>query len=183
LEERLLSVEIKDQFIYELEELTGLSAQNATRVLQDIKKKTLQRTVANLTKWVEQYVPRRTGQLQDSIIKALEDNSRLDSGDIILNFGSNVPQAEFCEDMEDYNVQHSGERGYAYYNGYSGGTKKHPMRPSPARVLLNDPDAKGHWFTEMKIAASDFLVQNAADITRQLVGNVGKITKDVLRSL
>lgn len=95
--------------------------------------------ITELILWINIYVPVRTGQTAWYLIDMLK-GSNIYKNILRIVLASHVPYAEELEEMEDFNVQHFGERGYVYYPNRFG------IR---GPVVLYDPQAKGHYFTEL----------------------------------
>jgi hypothetical protein len=105
--------------------------------IDTILRAALSRTIDDLDRWIDTYVPKRTGQLRDSL-KANLRSSRVIQGKLLkLYFGTRLDYAEFVNEMTTSQVAHSGETGYAYYYGHYG------------RITLDDPNAIGNFFDAM----------------------------------
>jgi len=95
--------------------------------------------------WINLYVPVRTGQTAWYLIDMLK-GSNIYKNILRIVLASHVPYAEELEAMDDTNVQHFGEKGYVYYNNRFG------IR---GPVILYDPQAKGHYFSELVAYAEE----------------------------
>lgn len=110
-------------------------------MLEFIKKNLLD----ELIKWIDVYVPKRTGQLRE-LLKQWLNGSNIANQVLRIVIGTNLPYAGRVEGMETLNVRHTGEVGYVYYPNIFG------IR---GKVLLQDPSAVGHFFTELMKFAVD----------------------------
>ena len=109
----------------------------AVTLIDTILRATLSRTIDDLDLWIDEYVPKRTGQLRDSLKKNLRSSRVIKNNLLKLYFGTHLNYADFVNDMTTQQVQHDGETGYAYYYGHYG------------RITLDDPDAIGGFFDAM----------------------------------
>lgn len=93
----------------------------------------------DLTLWIKTYVPKRTGQLQENLIRHLESSTVITKGNLLrIVLGTNIDYAEAVNEMVTTQVRHMGEVVRVYYYGYHG-----------EKIVLNDPEAVGHFFDEL----------------------------------
>jgi hypothetical protein len=111
-----------------------------TNVLQDA----LDWTLEDMKEWIKEFVPKRTGQLQDNLLANIE-SSRVVDFTLKLIIRTSIDYAADVNAMSDAQVQHdatwfehSGKRAYAYYYGNYG------------PIFLNDPNAMGGFFQELQ---------------------------------
>lgn len=104
--------------------------------IQDMLMYVLDELILELETWINSKVPKRTGQLRDSLIDNLHSSTvKIGLMEIIL--GTLLPYAEDVAAMTTTQVRHSGEDGSAYYYGNYG------------KIILDDPDAIGNFWVEL----------------------------------
>ena len=96
--------------------------------VQELLKDILQNTTIELIAWIKKKVPKRTGQLRQSLLDNLE-SSQVQKGLMRIILGTHLNYAKFVNEMSTSQVAHSGQMGYAYYYGNYG------------KIVLLDPDA------------------------------------------
>ena len=109
--------------------------------------------IFELTMWINLKVPKRTGQLRDTLIDTL-NTSTAGTGELKIELGSFVEYASDVDIMRTFKVRHFNEWGTAYYYGHSG------------RILLNDPFAVGEFWERLQVHAHErlsFITQRASD--------------------
>ena len=173
------------EFLVELEQ--GLSPNNVEFITDgsDISKagvlrakliSTFDSTIINtkleLTNWINAFVPKRTGQLRDQLIKSLMDSPH-SVGQALIQISADVAYLAAVNKMSDAQVQHFGEKGYAYYYGYNG------------IVILYDPMAKGGFMTHLKGAVTEILRDAWDQAKEQFMGNeaqrLSKVAPDMYK--
>ena len=143
-----------------------MTSQQLISLIEPILYATLQNTITDMIRWILKYVPRRTGQLRDTLIKSMK-SSRVQNGMLKFIVGTHVQYANKVNQMSTSQVQHnswfehSGHRAYAYYYNYKHrGTKvgKRKMKigkrykgPSHYRIFLSDPDAVGMFWDTLLV--------------------------------
>jgi len=155
---------VKPKITYIAGQLTNLTKQQVEQLISAILRDTLFLVKMDVRRWVELYVPYRTGQLQQNILDNFE-SSFSDAEQLKIYLGANVDHARFVNKMDQSNVQHSAEIGYAYYNGYHG------------KIMLNDPTAQGHFFGIMVMYARDRLRFHLSNVKSAYIGSVGVAAK------
>jgi len=93
----------------------------------------------DLNVWIDINVPKRTGQLRH-FLKLWLEGSNIYKNVLRIIFGTYLPYADAVEAMDTGMVRHFGQRGYVYY------TNIFKIR---GPVTLDDPQAVGHYFTEL----------------------------------
>ena len=116
---------------------TGIGIATATWVIDMVLRTALSHTIDDLDDWIDEFVPKRTGQLRDSLKHNLRSSRVINKTLLKLYFGTHLDYADFVNDMTTSQVAHNGTIGYAYYYGNYG------------RITLNDPNAVGSFFDKM----------------------------------
>ena len=96
----------------------------------------LEQLLLELEIWINKFVPKRTGQLRDSLIANLY-SSEVKKGLMRVILGTHLDYAEYVADMSTMQVRHFGEKGYAYYYSSNG------------PIILDDPNAIGNFWEEL----------------------------------
>ena len=130
--------------------------------IQKILNETLDLTVKETEEWIDEFVPKRSGDLIESLKKFLNKSKPPTStaGEIrgvrlILGVGAEVPYAKYVMDFTDEQVQHANT-----WREHSG--KKAYSKGQP--VLMNDPEARGMFFEMLLIYAVERLRTNLTKI-------------------
>ena len=130
--------------------------------IQKILDETLELTITETEEWIDEFVPKRSGDLRESLKKYLYRSrppettvGELKGLRLILGVGAEITYAKYVIDMEDYNVQHdatwyehSGKRAYS----------------KGSRVFLDDPNALANYHNEMVRFAVERLKINLSKI-------------------
>jgi len=130
-----------------------LSYDEVLDTINDMLLYVLDELIHELEIWIKTKVPKRTGQLRDSLIANLH-SSYVKLGLMRIILGTNLDYAEAVNEMSTQTVRHSGELGYAYYYGEHG------------KIILNDPQAIGGFFDALLSYAKErcmFILQRAID--------------------
>jgi len=101
--------------------------------------------MADIEKWIKNYVPKRTGQLRENLLRQLQSSRVLKGQFLRLVLGSHITYMRFVDAYSTAQVRHANEPGYAYYYGHWG------------KITLNDPKAIGHFWGLLKLYARDRL--------------------------
>ena len=96
----------------------------------------LDELIADLRAWINKKVPKRTGQLRESLLKNLE-SSYVKKALMRIVLGTDIKYAPDVAEMSTSQVRHFGEEGYAYYWGEHG------------KIILDDPEAIGNFWEEL----------------------------------
>jgi hypothetical protein len=137
----------------------GISPRDFLSTIKLILDETLDKTIKDLKEWIYKYVPKRTGQLRDNLIKHIETSQYLSKGLLEIIIGTDLDYAQRVSQMSTRQVRHSSwfehaqrgkrpkkykrkkklkpKRAYAYYYGHHG------------RIFLNDPDAIGNFWNKL----------------------------------
>lgn len=126
----------------------------------------LDELMADLRAWIIEKVPKRTGQLQDNLLKNLK-SSNVKKALMRVVLGTNIDYAPDVAEMSTSQVRHSGELAYAYYY------EKH------GKIYLNDPKAIGNFWEEL----IDYAQERMKNILERSIGEyfagTGKLIKAV----
>lgn len=134
-----------------------LTYEQVKTLVNNLLREVLDSVVRELEEWIRSRVPKRTGQLRDSLLANLS-SSRVVGGVLRLILGTSLDYAEYVDDMSTAQVRHSGEEGYAYYYGHYG------------RVALDDPQAVGNFFGRLRDYASRRVSANLAKAKARYLG-------------
>jgi len=116
--------------------------------------------------WINTKVPKRTGQLRDSLLKNLE-SSNVKKGLMRIVLGTHLDYAPDVAEMSTAQVRHSGEVGYAYYWGASG------------RLILDDPEAIGNFWDVLIAYAKERTKTILARAINEYFAGTGTLIKTV----
>lgn len=129
-------IQVNKKYITYIAGNRNITAEEVKQTISDILSETLNITLTELEEWINKYVPKRTGQLRESLIRNLH-SSRVKGMILRLILGTSLDYAEEVNEMSTAQVAHSGEKGYAYYYGNYG------------PIILNDPEAIGNFWDEL----------------------------------
>jgi len=140
-----------------------LSKQVIEDIIKKIMVKALNDTIMLGKNWVNTYVPKRTGQLRDSLNKSLEASGKYKNAlKTKLVAGTHLNYAKYVNKMRTSQVRHFGKKyGYAGYYG------------APFKVLLNDPKAIAPFWGQFKMYLRKQLKNKVLEYIRfytQMVG-------------
>ena len=115
--------------------------------IQDILEETLRVTIKETEEWIDQFVPKRSGDLRKSLkhflnrsIPPVSTKGELRGVRLILGAGEDVKYASYISAMTDEQVQH--ENTWLEHSGRKAYSKGRP-------VLLDDPNAIADFFNVM----------------------------------
>ena len=144
-----------------------LTFEEAKLLIQNILADTLAWTLIEVEEWINTYVPKRTGQLRENLIRNLQSSWVKGGFNIRLVIRTHIDYAAKVNAMSDAQVQHSGTwyehsgaRAYAYYYGYHG------------RIYLDDPEAIGGFFEVMQQYAKLRVFVNLAKAKARHLGYI-----------
>lgn len=155
-------VEVSD---FDIEYIAGNSSYTYDQVcafVQTILNETLELTIKEVEEWIDEFVPKRSGDLIESLKKFL-GRSRpppIAAGEIrgvrlILGSGADVKYARYVAEMSAEQVQH--DNTWYEHSGKKAYSKGQP-------VLLDDPHALGEFFGKMIDYATERLRTNLTKI-------------------
>lgn len=164
-------VEVTQQKVtYIVGKVPNLKINQVKNLIFKILKEALEKAVKDQKLWVNDYVPKRTGQLREDLIKHLE-SSKVQGMTAELVMGVDetvVPYVKYVNKFNTRNVrhfgtytEHSGRYAYAYYGGHRG------------RILLNDPKAIGHFWGLMRENGKARLKLRLKDSIKNNTGAIG----------
>ena len=139
-----------------------LTHEQVITFIMDIMNETLELTIKECEEWIDKYVPKRSGDLIESLKKFLNKSKpppttvgELRNVRLILGAGADVKYAKYVMEMTDAMVQHEGTWfEHSGKRAYSKGE----------RVFLDDPDARGGFFDMLVIYAIERLRMNLSKI-------------------
>jgi hypothetical protein len=153
-------INITEPKIHYLIGATKLDYQGVMFLVDDIMTKTLEYTITDIEEWISIYVAKRTGQLQDSLIRFLKTSAWVNNK-LKLILGTDLEYAQYVNNMSSNQVRHSGEIGKAYYYGFFGD------------VLLDDPMAQGGFWGLLRMEGKRSLKDNFARVRMEICGGLG----------
>jgi len=133
-----------------------------TNILQD----TLDWTIIDVEAWIKEFVPKRTGQLQDNLLLNLQSSFIKNKTMIRLVLKTFIDYAGDVNAYSDAQVQHnatwfehSGARAYAYYGGHHG------------PIFLDDPEAVGGFMSKLQEFAKGRCLFNLTKAQMKFMGS------------
>lgn len=147
-------VAIEDTLIKYIIGKEEVTYNEAKAVIRSILQETLDLTLEELQDFIDTKVPKRTGQLRDNLARHIL-SSRVTDTALKLRYGTGVDYASYVNEMTTEQVRHHGEKGYAYYYGHAG------------PIILNDPEAIGHFFDKMGEYAHERILTNYEKIKQK----------------
>lgn len=149
----------KAQIKYIAGRVDNLSYEDVKDIIENLLREVLNLTLGNIELWIEERVPKRTGQLQENLLRHLK-SSRVSRGILRIVIGTAINYAADVNEMTTAMVrhhgtwrEHSGKKAYAYYYGHPG---------NPPVVFLDDPKAEGQFFEKLLTFAYDRVLINLA---------------------
>ena len=149
---------------------TSLDYFGVLSLVEDIMRKTLEYTIPQIKAWIKEYVAKRTGQLQDDLIKTLE-NSQWVNQQLRLELGTMLPYAGKINSDRSLKIQHSNELGYAYSYGVRG------------KVILKDSKAQYGFWGLLKMESRKRLRENFTRSRFEICGKLGVSGQSIQRKL
>ena len=146
----------KAQIKYIAGHVDNLSYEDVKDIIENLLREVLNLTLGNIELWIEEKVPKRTGQLRDNLLLNLK-SSRVNNGILRMIIGTAINYASDVNEMTTAMVrhfntdrEHSGKKAYAYYGGHYG------------PIHLNDPKAEGQFFVKLLEFAHQRILINLA---------------------
>ena len=137
---KIPALKTKVEYVYKK---VPLNKKQVETLIDEILKGAMQSAINDLkNKWIINYVPKRTGQLRDSLITNL-DSSKVDSKAAKMRMGTTLSYVKYVIKMNQKNVRHRNKMGTAYYNRVYG------------KIILNDPKAIGKFWGFMLMYARE----------------------------
>lgn len=130
------------------------------QLLTQIMEKTIQYTVPEIEQWIKKYVPKRTGQLQNSLLDSV-NKTEWTGQQLRLILFTDVEYARELNNRKDIQIQHNNEIGSAYYYGHYG------------KLILNDSNAYYDFMGLLKMFARQHLKDNFKRARFEICGSVG----------
>lgn len=119
-------------------------------IIEAILKETHRLVTKSLAKWINRRVPKMTGRLRRDLLRHLRD-SYVRSLVLRIFIQTSIDYAKRVNDFETYNVRHKGKR----------------IRYRGKIIVLNDPQAIGHFFNELLKFAIQSIKINLANTKRK----------------
>ena len=146
----------KAQIKYIVGKTKNLNYDQVLEIIKSFLVEVLELTLLDLEEWIETYVPKRTGQLRDNLLKNIR-SSRVVGSVMRIIIATSIDYAEKVAEMSTAQVrhsgtdrEHSGKKAYAYYWGHYG------------PIYLDDPEAIGNFFDVLAEYAKDRVIMNLA---------------------
>lgn len=142
----------------------GLNKQQIREELTTALAVALSQSIDDLMKWIREYVPRATGQLQDHIINQLlsspgtrSKKPKRISLKVGVDPGTGPHYARYVNALPDGMLQHQGTRRWVNYYGHYG------------YITLNDRKAQGGYAGLLRLEAKRVLRENLKDAIRRTI--------------
>ena len=177
-----LTISVPKSQIRYMAKSTSYSYNQILVIIDNILKDTLDTTVKDIEFWIDNRVPKRTGQLRH-FLKMWLNGSSFGQGmlNIILS-AAGIDYAEDVNKMTQSQVRHNNEYGYVYYDNIFGINSKTRPRGSK-KILLNDPRAIGFFFDKMVEFAKHRLDINLIRAKNKWLGATSKINRKIRSGL
>lgn len=127
-----------------------LTLKQTKEIIDQILRETTRMTMKMMRKWINKRVPKMTGRLRRDLLKHLQD-SYVKSNVLRIFIQTSIDYAKRVNDFDTHNVRHKGKR--IKYRGRT--------------IILNDPQAIGHFFDEMLKFAIKAILHNLITIKRK----------------
>ena len=131
--------------------------------IQRVMNETVEQTIIDCEVWIKKFVPKRSGDLRESLLTFLKKSrlpptlfKELRNVRIIIGVGAEVPYAKYTMKFTDAQVQHDGT-----WFEHSG---KRAYDKDGNRVFLDDPHARGGYFQMLIIFAKEKFRMNLSKI-------------------
>jgi len=141
-----------------------LSYNDVLEIINKILNEVHSSVLADMEEWIEDKVPKRTGQLRDNLIQNIQ-SSRVRNGVLRIIIATSIDYAKKVNEMSTKQVmhggthkEHSGKWAYAYYYGHYG------------RIFLLDPGAIGGFFDKLVEFAKERALFHLARLAQQYRG-------------
>ena len=146
----------KAQIKYIAGKTKNLTYEQVLDIIISLLNEVLELTLTDMEEWIKKYVPKRTGQLRDNLLRNIR-SSRVRNGILRLIIATSIDYAAKVNEMTTAQVrhagtdrEHSGKKAYAYYWGHYG------------PITLDDPKAIGNFFDNLVEYAKDRVLINLA---------------------
>ena len=156
-----LTVKLDKARVSRIAKAAQMTSNQLTQLLEAVLNETLDNTMFDVLHWINRFVPRRTGQLRESLLRNMQ-SSRVRNGVLRFIIGTHLNYAARVSAMSTSQVRHSSrfehsrKRAYAYYYGHYG------------RIFLYDPEAiGGFWGALLKFINTRIKVNLRVAMLRQ----------------
>ena len=147
----------------------NLTYEDVLQLITDILNEIHSSVLVDMEDWINEKVPKRTGQLRDNLIRNIQ-SSRVRAGVLRIIIATSIDYASKVNEMATGQVrhsgtwkEHSGKNAYAYYYGHYG------------KIFLDDPGALGGFFNKLVEFAKERALFHLARITIKYKGAVSII--------
>lgn len=159
----------KDAIKYIVGQNKNLSYNQVIYIIRQILKEVMEAVIMELDLWIDEKVPKRTGQLRDNLKEYLRE-SHIIGNILTIVLGTTIDYAEQVNAMATSQVRHTGQIGYVYYwNPYN-------IR---GRVILDDPRAIGNFWTHLLEFAKERIFINIAKIKAKYAASTNLTTRNL----
>lgn len=131
-----------------------LSDQDVIFLVNDILTSTLDYTLEELESWINSRVPKDYGYLRANVIDFSKNQSNISNRGLKLTMGSDIEYAPYVNAMDTSKVRHNNV----------------PFRGR----ILHDPEAVGHYHTEMVEEGEDILYGALEEIREEKLEAISK---------
>jgi len=159
-----LTISISKGNINKLAKKVEITPKQFIMLLKSVLSETLMLTMKDMQQFIIRFVPKRTGQLQYTLLKKME-SSKIRDGVLIFIIGTHLRYARDVNQMATSQVQHSshkehsGKWAYAYYYGHKG------------RIFLYDPEAIGSFWQILLMYLQKRILIHLQDAMRKQYGD------------
>jgi len=148
---------------------TKYSYEGVVQLISTILEKTLELTLTELAGWINEFVPKRTGQLRDNLLRNIQ-SSRVKGGILRIIIATSIDYAQKVDEMTTAQVRHANQvrENYVAYTTKKG-KQYHPYATAYyygnyGHITLNDPAAIGGFFGALVEYAKERALFNLAKI-------------------
>ena len=175
MSEKVYVPRTKSKITYTIEGTTNEYIIEQVRwIVQRALNEALEDTIFETEDWINTYVPKRSGDLQESLKEYLGKSipppiARNEFRDLrlVLGAGADIPYIKHVDKMTAAQVQHSGT--WLEHSGKKAYSKGLP-------VFLDDPEAEGEFFDKMIAYAKERLYINIDKAKYRLESNTIKLS-------
>ena len=160
----------------EISRLTGLPLSKCQRYGDEILKRSMFETINDMEKNINKYVPKATGQLQDSLVKQLH-GSTISNNWLQMKLGTYVRYMQYVANMRSQRLRHPKAPPIGWNpirqrntsRGKKGSRKRNPNQwrwvnyyGGPRWVRLDDPQAQTNFYSQLVLYMKNQLQKHIA---------------------